>query len=185
MKKIHYALVALLFVLVGCGTPKEEQKVTPEVSPEDAFTYTFDFDGMDYRFRLLDGWVKFPDKDTNIAFLVGNKDIKSLMTAGFEPKESQSLEDYQENFLKKITDGGGKILSEPQPKTVHDLEVYHIGFKMKDAKDRWLTYRTHLIETPDYFINLGAWTSEEAPSEGIINHLDAMLDTFELLGEKE
>ncbi|MGO3732309.1 MAG: hypothetical protein ACTJHC_03920 [Vagococcus sp.] len=175
-------LVMVLMVLASCG--QQSKKTTNEKNPtdnKDALMYTFEIDKHDYRFRLLDGWVRFPDKDSKIVFLVANKDIKSFMTAGFEEKQEKSLESYKEDYLEKLKEAGAIVNEEPKKETVNDLDVYHVGFTSKDNKNRTLTYRTNLIETSDYFINLGAWTSQESPSKEIIDELDTMLVNFEQL----
>lgn len=172
------SLLSLLF-LVSCSneTTKKEKKAT---DPESALMYTFSIDQHDYRFRLLDGWIKYPNEDDSIAFLVGNKDIKSFMTAGFEENHS-SLDAYKDSFMKKLEEGQAIILEEPKKERINKLDCYTLSFTMKDAKDRPLTYKTHLIETKDYFVNLAAWTSQEKPSKEVLDELETMLGTFELL----
>lgn len=58
------------------------------------------------------------------------------------------------------------------------MDSYYLGLTMQDGKGRTLTYRVFLIETEDYFINLGGWTSETKPSEATLNGLEAILNTF-------
>lgn len=182
LKKIMIGMISVLSVifLVGCSQTSKEKKKEPikETSAESALMYTFKLDDHSYRFRLLDGWIKFPNEDKRIAFLVANKDTKSYMSAGFEEKKG-TLEEYKESFVPKVTDAAGKILVEPEKKELNGLPAYYLSFTMKDNKERDLTYKTYLVETPDYFINLGAWTSDEKPSDKVLEELDKMLSTFE------
>ncbi|AQP53302.1 hypothetical protein CBF34_04565 [Vagococcus penaei] len=183
--KVQLKMMLLLLVaatlLGGCSTAKKLTAKEEPTKPNEALMYTLDFDEHQYRFRLLNGWIKFPDKDSKIAFLVANKDKKSFMTAGFEPVEKQSLEDYQKEFVKKLLASQGKITVEPVKRELNDLPAFYLGFTLKDAKDRTLTYRTYLIQTDDYFINLAAWTSDSEPSKELLEELDTMLGTFEQL----
>lgn len=184
MKKIILFLLPILSLsfLVGCGQTKDKKEVNQvkETDPKDALTYTFTLDEHDYRFKLLDGWIKFPNKDKTIVFLVANKDTKSFMSAGFEPKGTD-LKNYSTSFTKKVEEASGKITKEPVKKELNGLDSYYLNFNLKDNKDRNLTYKTYLVETKDYFINLAAWTSDEKPSEKVLEDLDKMLSTFEQL----
>ncbi len=184
MKKLFLFLLPVLSVifLVGCGQSQEKKEVAKEkeTNPEDALSYTFTLDEHDYRFKLLDGWIKFPNEDKTIAFLVANKDTKSFMSAGFESKE-KNLKEYTESFEKKIKEASGTLLADPIKKELNGLDSYYLSFKLKDSKKRDLTYKTYLVETEDYFINLGAWTSDEKPSDKVLKDLDKMLGTFEQL----
>lgn len=179
-KKVTIFLtIASLFFLVGCKS-KESKEEIKETEADSALMYTFTIDEHEYRFRLLDGWIKFPNKDGNIAFLVGNKDIKSFMSAGVEPV-SQSLELYKDDFLKKLSESDAQVNLEPEKRQLNGMDSYYLSFVMKDGKNRPLTYNTYLIETEGYFVNLAAWTSEEKPTEETIKNLDNMLDNFEQL----
>lgn len=184
MKKIILFLLPILSLsfLVGCGQTKDKKEVNQvkATNPKDALNYTFSLDEHDYRFKLLDGWIKFPNKDKTIAFLVANKETKSFMSAGFEPKETD-LKDYASSFTKKVEDASGKITKEPVKTDLNGLDSYYLNFTLKDNKDRSLTYKSYLIETKDYFINLAAWTSDENPSEKVLKDLDKILSTFEQL----
>ena len=183
MKKKIIVFFSLLSVilLVGCNTKdNSKEKNKQETEASDALMYTFTMEEHDYRFRMLDGWLKYPSKDDKIVFLVGNKEIKSFMTAGFEPKEL-SLDDYKNKFMNKLSENNSDILIEPEKKDLNGLASYYLSFTLKDAKERTLTYKTYLIETDDYFVNLAAWTSEESPSESTLSQLDKILGTFEQL----
>lgn len=179
MKKIIVSLISVLclVILVSCGSSSKKNEKSATTA-DDALMYTFSVDKEEFRFRLLDGWIKYPNKDENILFLVGNKDLKAFMTSGFEPKET-SLDDYKETFVKKLEDSGATVLSVSEKKTVNKLECYSVNFTMKDAKERMLTYQTNLIESKAYFFNLATWTSQENPDEKTINELTTMLETFE------
>lgn len=184
MKKYVKFLLPILSVifLVGCSqtkTKSDESKLK-ETDTDSALMYTFKLDEHEYRFRLLDGWIKFPNEDKTIAFLVANKDTKSYMSAGFEPKK-QPLDKYKDSFVEKVGEKSGNIIKQPEKKTINNLDSYYLTFNMKDNKDRDLTYKTYLIETDDYFINLAAWTSDEKPTDKVLNDLDKMLATFEQL----
>ncbi|MGY3765293.1 hypothetical protein ACWOAH_01875 [Vagococcus vulneris] len=174
-------IVTIFLITMISGCAKKESPTAKATDPKDALMYTFDMDNHEYRFRLLNGWIKFPDKDSKIAFLVANKDKKSFMTAGFEPVDKRMLSQYLEEFETKLNDNDAKITVEPKKTKLNGLDAVHLGFELKDAKQRTLTYRTYLIETKDYFINLGAWTSESKPSSEIIKELDTILGTFEQL----
>lgn len=184
MKKMFKYFLPILSVifLVGCSQTKSkpEEKKGQETEADSALMYTFKLDEHEYRFRLLDGWIKFPNEDKTIAFLVANKDTKSYMSAGFEPKKEE-LTKYKDSFLQKVEKKSGKIIKEPEKKKLNGLDSYYLMFNMKDNKDRNLTYKTYLIETDDYFINLAAWTSDEKPTDKVLTDLDKMLDTFEQL----
>lgn len=182
MKKKLSILLLFFSVLFLASCSQKEAKATPEkaTTTDNALMYTFTMDDHDYRFRLLDGWIKYPNDDSSIAFLVGNKDIKSFMTAGFESKE-KSLDEYKDDFLKKLVDARAEIIIEPKKQVVNGLDSYNLSFTMKDNKDRLLTYRTSLIESDGYFVNLAAWTSQENPSEETLAILDTMLGAFEQL----
>ncbi|HCM90639.1 MULTISPECIES: hypothetical protein [Vagococcus] len=182
MKKIIFVIFSVLSVifLASCSQTSidKEKEQVKETTAENALMYTFKLDDNSYRFRLLDGWIKFPSEDKRIAFLVANKETKSYMSAGFEEKKG-TLEEYKDSFVPKVTDASGKILEEPKKKDLNGLPAYYLSFTMKDNKKRDLTYKTYLVETSDYFINLGAWTSDESPSDKILRDLDKMLSTFE------
>ena len=182
MKKVIIGIFSVLSVifLVGCSQTSTDKKKEPikETTAENALMYTFKLDDNNYRFRLLDGWIKFPNKDKRIAFLVANKETKSYTSAGFEEKKG-TLEEYKDSFIPKVADASGKVLVDPEKKNLNGLPAYYLSFTMKDNKERDLTYKTYLVETPDYFINLGAWTSDETPSDKVLSDLDKMLSTFE------
>lgn len=169
--------VFFLLLLASCGTTTKS-KGEKETSADSTLMYTFNIDDSEYRFRLFDGWIKYPNKDESILFLVGNKEKKAFMTAGFEAK-TLPLEDYKEQFIKKLQETDADIISQSDKKNINDLDVFSIEFTMKDAKERTSTYQTNLIETSDYFINLGAWTSQEKPDEQTKEHLNKILSTFE------
>ncbi len=177
MKKIIVSILSLLCLvfLVSCGTKESTRK---ETKVDDALIYNFNVDDDEYRFRLLDGWIKYPNKDESILFLVGNKDIKSFMTAGFEPKET-SLEEYKTSFVTKLEESGGSIINQSEKRKMNDLDCYSIEFTLKDAKNRILTYKTNLVETKEYFFNVAAWTSQEKPDEKTKEQFTKMLDSFE------
>ena len=179
-KKISFLLIMTGIVLfAGCQMKdkKIEQKATES---DNALMYTFNIEKHEYRFRLLDDWIKFPNTDGNITFLVGNKEIKSFMTAGVEPV-TDSLDAYKDNFLEKLTSSQGIVKVEPEKRELNGLSAYYLRFVMNDNKNRPLSYNTYLIETDDYFINLAAWTSEENPSDKTLQILDEMLANFEQL----
>lgn len=179
MKKVIVSLISVLCLvfLVSCGSSSKKNE-RPATTADNALMYTFSVDKEEFRFRLLDGWIKYPNKDENILFLVGNKDLKAFMTSGFEPKEV-SLDEYKESFVKKLEESGATVTSVSEKKTVNELECYSVNFTMKDAKERVLTYQTNLIETKEYFFNLAAWTSQEKPDEKTTKELTTMLETFE------
>ncbi|MGX6970746.1 hypothetical protein [Vagococcus bubulae] len=182
-KRIGLLVLVLVFVLSACtstknDTTRESSTDVSEANKEDKLVYTLEYDHHQYQFNMLDGWRKFPNSDKSIAFLIGNKDSKSFMSAGFEEKGSKTLEDYKQEYLKKLADAKATVVIEPEKKALNGWDAYYLGVEMKDAKDRVLTYRIYLIETPDYFINLGAWTSEENPKETTIKGLDDILSTF-------
>ncbi|MFW8053098.1 hypothetical protein [Vagococcus fluvialis] len=181
MKKniaILLTTISLLF-LAGCQ-PKQKEVEKKATDSDSALMYTFNIEEHEYRFRLLDNWIKYPNKDGNITFLVGNKENKSFMTAGVEPVD-KSLDNYKDDFLKKISEQKGDIKIEPDKRELNGLPSYYLQFVMDDSKGRPLTYCSYLIETDDYFINLAAWTSEENPSAETLQNLDDMLSNFEQL----
>lgn len=179
--KVFLLILLSSFLIFGTACKSKTSEPAKETGQDSAFTYTFDFEEHDYQFRLLNGWIKFPDKDSTIAFLVANKDKKAFMSAGFEEKKGQTLNDYQKQFVIKINEADGKIEEKPIEKELNGLPAYFLGFKMKDAKNRWLTYRSYLIETDKYFINLAAWTSDPKPTADLIKELDEMLSNFKEL----
>lgn len=181
-KRIGLLILVLTFVLSACTSTNSSSTSKSTDKKDDKLVYTLEYDHHQYQFNMLDGWRKFPNSDKSIAFLVGNKDSKSFMSAGFEEKKDKSLDDYKNDYLKKLSESKATIVVEPEKKMLNDLETYYLGVAMKDAKDRVLTYRIYLIETPDYFINLGAWTSEANPTEKTIQGLNDILSTFK---EKE
>lgn len=177
-KKINLLLLcSLFFVLIGCQK-QQQPKEHKSKSPEDALIYTFDFDKQDYQFRLLDGWIKFPEKDSKVAFFVANKEKKAFMSAGFEEKKALTLTQYTETFVNKVTDAGGKIKIKPEAKKLNGKSAEYLGFQLQDQKKRWLTYRSYLIEMDQYYINLAAWTSDENPDQALIDELNTMLSQF-------
>lgn len=180
-KKLSILLLffSILF-LASCSSNETKTSTEKATTADNALMYTFTMDDHDYRFRLLDGWIKYPNSDSTIAFLVGNKDIKSFMTAGFEPKE-KTLDEYKDAFVTKLENSKANIIIEPKKQKVNELESYYLSFTMKDNKERVLTYRTCLIETDGYFVNLAAWTSEENPTDETLEILDNMLGAFEQL----
>lgn len=184
MRKKWISLLLLFSVifLVGCSQNKNEEKtsVKQQTDKDSALMYTFTIDEHDYRFRMLDGWLKYPNKDDKIVFLVGNKEIKSFMTAGFE-SEDMSLDEYKDRFMNKVSESADSVISQPVKKELNGLDSYYVSFTMKDAKERLLTYKTYLIETDGYFVNLAAWTSEKNPGKETQEQLDLMLETFEQL----
>lgn len=170
-------MMTSLILFTGCQM--KEKKIEKKATESDnALVYTFNIENHDYRFRLLDDWIKFPNTDGNITFLVGNKEIKSFMTAGVEPI-TESLESYKNNFLDKLTASQAQVKVEPEKRELNGLSTYYLRFVMNDQKNRPLSYNTYLIETDDYFINLAAWTSEEKPSDKTLSILDEMLANFE------
>ncbi|MGX4686355.1 PsbP-related protein [Vagococcus sp. JNUCC 83] len=181
-KRIGILVLALFFVLSACTSTKNDTTSESTDTKDDKLVYTLEYDHHQYQFNMLDGWRKFPNSDKSIAFLVGNKDSKSFMSAGFEEKGNKTLEDYKKEYLNKLNDSKAKVVLEPEKKNLNGWDAYYLGVEMKDAKNRTLTYRIYLIDTPDYFINLGAWTSNESPDEKTIQGLDDILSTFK---EKE
>lgn len=183
-KRIGLLVLVMVFVLSACTSIKNDTThdsstdMTSDINKKDKLVYTLEYDHHQYQFNMLDGWRKFPNSDKSIAFLLGNKDSKSFMSAGFEEKGNKTLEDYKTDYLKKLNDANATVVIEPEKKELNGWDAYYLGVEMKDNKNRVLTYRIYLVETPDYFINLGAWTSEENPKEATIQGLDDILSTF-------
>lgn len=181
-KRISLLMLVLVFFLGACSAKPDTKTTQSSELKDDKLIYTLEYDHHQYQFNMLDGWRKFPNSDKSIAFLIGNKDSKSFMSAGFEEKNDQTLDQYKDSYLKKLEEAKATITLQPEKRELNGFQSYYLGTEMKDAKDRVLTYRIYLIETPDYFVNLGAWTSEASPSEKTIKGLDDILSTFK---EKE
>ena len=183
MKKKYVMVLSLvcLFALSACASTSKTDTKTSETAQvkDDKLVYTLEYDHHQYQFNMLDGWRKFPNSDKSIAFLIGNKDSKSFMSAGFEEKKGQTLEEYKDSYMKKLSEAKATVTVQPTEKELNGNQSYYLGTEMKDAKDRTLTYRIYLIETSDYFINLGAWTSEQSPKETTIDGLNNILSTFQ------
>lgn len=182
MKKKYILMVisSLLLVLGACSAKKEVQPETSskEVNSSGKIIYNLEIDKHMYQFSMLDGWRKFPNDDKQIAFLVGNKDTSSFMSAGFEEKKVSSLTEYKEDYMQKLGDTKAQVTISPEKRTLNGLEAYFLGVNMPADGDKELVYRIYLIETKDYYINLGAWTSKKNPDETILEGLTDILDTF-------
>lgn len=89
MRRITQVLGVFLIglVLTSCGSSDKNEQVSSDTSNKQ-IVYTLEYDQHSFEFDMLDGWRKFPNQDKGIAFLVGNKDSKSFMTAGFEEKKA-------------------------------------------------------------------------------------------------
>ena len=82
MKKKIMIMMTVLFFVVLAGCSKETKEIK-ETDVNSALMYTFKIDEHEYRFRMLDGWLKYPVEDKSIAFLVGNKENKAFIYNSF------------------------------------------------------------------------------------------------------
>ncbi len=171
--------MTVLFFVVLAGCSKETKEIK-ETDVNSALMYTFKIDEHEYRFRMLDGWLKYPVEDKSIAFLVGNKENKAFMSAGVEPVET-SLEAYQEAFVEKLNQASVTIQTKPELKKINGMDSYYLSYIANDKNNRPLTYKVYLIETEGYFVNLAAWTSQEEPTEKVLDNMETMLNAFEQL----
>lgn len=178
-KKLMIVLLGMsALFLTSCGQKNVETTTETTQGVNNTIVYTLEYDHQQYQFNMLDGWRKFPNSDHSIAFLVGNKDQASFMSAGFEEKEKLSLSSYKDKYMERLKENDVTVTNDPELKKLNGMDAYYLGMDMLDEKDRVLTYRVYLIEGEDYFINLGAWTSEQNPSKEMIQGLDDILGTF-------
>ena len=67
MKKVIVSLISVLCLvfLVSCGSSSKKNE-RPATTADNALMYTFSVDKEEFRFRLLDGWIKYSTKDESI-----------------------------------------------------------------------------------------------------------------------